>query len=214
MIKLGNNDISLKLGNDTVDAVYLGNTLVYSGNTPTPPTPTGDCIDIDTEGTTIIIDPNFDTTIPIYGMNFDGLTTLSEYENGQANGQTDIFDENGNFLGSVYGHYDNDNQSGDISVDSGYTQIYTAGTLTVDLCQLFGGPVYVNTDSIAAVDTCDMYDCTEYECLELDEETGECVEQGDCIQNECVGGYTTNYVSYAIVANDALQGGESGSPAD
>ena len=40
MIKLGNNDISLKLGNDTVDAVYLGNSLVYSGGTPpTPPVP-------------------------------------------------------------------------------------------------------------------------------------------------------------------------------
>ena len=43
MIKLGNNDISLKLGNDTVDAVYLGNTLVYSGGTPpTPPVPPHD----------------------------------------------------------------------------------------------------------------------------------------------------------------------------
>lgn len=164
--------------------------------------PTRDCIDIDTEGTVIIIDPDFDTTTPIYGMSFEGLTTLSEYDNGQANGQTDIFDENGNLLGSVYGHYDNDNQSGDISVaDSGNTQIYTADTLTVDLCQLFGGPVYVNTDSIAAVDTCNMYDCTEYECLEWDEETGECVEQGDCRTYDCVGGYTTNYVSYAIVAN-------------
>ena len=43
MIKLGNSDISLKLGNDTVDAVYLGNTLVYSGGTPpTPPVPPHD----------------------------------------------------------------------------------------------------------------------------------------------------------------------------
>lgn len=164
--------------------------------------PTRDCIDIDTEGTVIIIDPDFDTTTPIYGMSFEGLTTLSEYDNGQANGQTDIFDENGNLLGSVYGHYDNDNQSGDISVaDSGNTQIYTADTLTVDLCQLFGGPVYVNTDYIAAVDTCNMYDCTEYECLNWDEETGECIEQGDCLNWDCVGDYTTNYVSYAIVAN-------------
>ena len=43
MIKLGNSDISLKLGNDTVDAVYLGNSLVYSGGTPpTPPVPPHD----------------------------------------------------------------------------------------------------------------------------------------------------------------------------
>lgn len=209
-IKLGNLDISMKVGSDDVSAAYLGSTLVYSGGTP--PTPTS-CIDIE-YGDIVLIDPDFDTSTPVYGMSFDGLATLSEYENGQANGQTDIFDENGNILGSVYGHYDNDNQNGDISVDSGYTQIYTADTLTVDLCQLFGGPVYVNTDSIAAVDTCDMYDCTEYECLEWDEETGECVEQGDCMTYDCVGGYTTNYVSYAIVANDALQGGEPGSPAD
>lgn len=38
-IKLGNNDITLKVGSTDVSAAYLGSTLVYSGGTPTPPTP-------------------------------------------------------------------------------------------------------------------------------------------------------------------------------
>lgn len=37
MIKLGNNDITLKVGSTDVSAAYLGSTLVYSGGTP--PTP-------------------------------------------------------------------------------------------------------------------------------------------------------------------------------
>ena len=37
MIKLGNNDITLKVGSADVSAAYLGSTLVYSGSTP--PTP-------------------------------------------------------------------------------------------------------------------------------------------------------------------------------
>lgn len=34
MIKIGNNDITLKVGSNDVSAAYLGNTLVYSGGTP------------------------------------------------------------------------------------------------------------------------------------------------------------------------------------
>ena len=33
-IKLGNLDISMKVGSDDVSAAYLGTTLVYSGGTP------------------------------------------------------------------------------------------------------------------------------------------------------------------------------------
>ena len=40
-IKLGNQEITLKIGSATC-TVYLGDTLVESGDTPTPPTPTGD----------------------------------------------------------------------------------------------------------------------------------------------------------------------------
>ena len=41
MIKLGNNDITLKIGSADVSAAYLGSTLVYSGGTPTPILPSG-----------------------------------------------------------------------------------------------------------------------------------------------------------------------------
>ena len=37
-VKIGNNDITLKLGSSDVTAAYIGDTLVYSGGTP--PTPT------------------------------------------------------------------------------------------------------------------------------------------------------------------------------
>ena len=37
-VKIGNNDITLKLGSADVSAAYLGSTLLYSGGTP--PTPT------------------------------------------------------------------------------------------------------------------------------------------------------------------------------
>lgn len=36
MIKLGNQEITLKVGSNDVSAAYLGSTLVYSGGTPTP----------------------------------------------------------------------------------------------------------------------------------------------------------------------------------
>ena len=37
-MKLGNSDITFKVGSVDVDAIYLGNELVYSGDTPTPST--------------------------------------------------------------------------------------------------------------------------------------------------------------------------------
>lgn len=52
MIKLGNNDITLKVGSTDVSAAYLGSTLVYSGDTPTPPTPSYKWIATYTGGTT------------------------------------------------------------------------------------------------------------------------------------------------------------------
>lgn len=39
MIKFGNNDTKLYLGANEVTSIYLGSTQVYSGDTPTPPTP-------------------------------------------------------------------------------------------------------------------------------------------------------------------------------
>ena len=42
-VKLGTLEISaFKVGSNDVDAIYLGSQLIYSGDTPTPPTPTFD----------------------------------------------------------------------------------------------------------------------------------------------------------------------------
>ena len=214
MIKFNDTDITLKLGSSAVTAAYLGTTLVYSGGTP--PTPTGDCIDIE-DGLYVMIDPNFDTSLPVYGMDFSELQNLPTYEDGEAHGSTDIYDENGNYLGGVNGNFYENSQEGDIEVtdDSGI-QIYTADTLTVDLCQLFGGPVYINTDFIASIDYCSNEECTEYECLEWDEESGECIDYDwdNCLNSECTE-YQTIYVSCAIVENDAIpDGGEPNTPPD
>ena len=52
MIKLGNNDITLKVGSADVGAVYLGSTLVYSGGTPPTPSFDGKWLATYTGGTT------------------------------------------------------------------------------------------------------------------------------------------------------------------
>lgn len=53
-IKIGNSDITLKLGSSDVTAAYIGDTLVYSGGTtpPTPPTFQGKWLATYTGGTT------------------------------------------------------------------------------------------------------------------------------------------------------------------
>lgn len=52
MIKLGNNDITLKVGSADVSAAYLGSTLVYSGGTPPTPSFNGKWLATYTGGTT------------------------------------------------------------------------------------------------------------------------------------------------------------------
>lgn len=53
MIKLGNNDITLKIGSADVSAAYLGSVLIYSGGTPpTPPLFNGKWLATYTGGTT------------------------------------------------------------------------------------------------------------------------------------------------------------------
>lgn len=52
-IKIGNDNITLKVGSADVSAAYIGNTLVYSGGTPpTPPTPTYEWVSY-SEGDTV-----------------------------------------------------------------------------------------------------------------------------------------------------------------
>ena len=60
----------------------------------------------------------------------------------------------------------------------------------IDLCEILGSGFYLKAEDVPSVDVCDQTECTEYDCLEWDEETGECIEQGDCIQTECVESHT------------------------
>ena len=52
MIKLGNQEITLKVGSNDVSAAYLGSTLVYSGGTPPTPSFDGKWLATYTGGTT------------------------------------------------------------------------------------------------------------------------------------------------------------------
>lgn len=57
----------------------------------------------------------------------------------------------------------------------------------IDLCDILGSGYYIKEEEVPSVEVCDQEECTEYECLEYDEETGECIEQGEtCITTECV----------------------------
>ena len=187
-MKIGEIDISkVMVGSDEVTAIYAGLDLVYSGGT-TPPTPTGSCLDYSAL-TRVFIDENFNTStfpLEIYQLSFGGLGGITL---GSGGFQTviDLYNANNNWIGSVQVDYDSDSQSGDLTVfDTGGTGIYTDSDALaiVNVCSLFGGAVYIQ--DVPSVEVCTMYDCVEYDCLEWDEETGECIEQGECIMEECV----------------------------
>lgn len=130
MIKLGNNDISLRLGSDAVDAVYLGNTLVYSGGTPptppVPPTPipydeqyltfvaiesgtfkfTNNSLDYSLDGgsTWTTLSPNTDSPTVNAGNKILWKATLTPSSNGIGQfSSTGQFDVEGNAMSLLYG---------------------------------------------------------------------------------------------------------------
>ncbi|MBO7733597.1 MAG: hypothetical protein J6S67_13615 [Methanobrevibacter sp.] len=202
-MKIGNLDISsIKVGSIDVDAVYLGTDLVYSGGT-TPPTPSGSCIS-EAEGTWVSLDENFDqTTFPlaIYQLNFGAFNSMSCYYNCQFQTGLDFYDANNNHIGHVQLDYDFDSQSGSLTVWGSGTQIYASSDVfsNVNVCTLFGGAVYIQ--DVPSVENCQMMDCLEYECYEWDEETGECIDQGPCMQEECVMSETFYPLSVLIENN-------------
>lgn len=66
-VKIGNNDITLKLGSSDVTAAYIGDTLVYSGGTP--PTPTLQWVTFTNE-----LPPHDESNMTqIYGIRFNSL---------------------------------------------------------------------------------------------------------------------------------------------
>ena len=80
----------------------------------------------------------------------------------------------------------------DISIDDSSMQNVYYDTISegegvyIDLCEILGSGFYLKATDVPSVEVCDQEECTEYECIEWDEETGECIEQGDaCISTEC-----------------------------
>ena len=76
-VKLGNLDVSFKLGSGDC-TVYLGETLIYSGDTPTPPTPTGDYkwLATYTGGTTSSADCDASSAITSGEITFEDLVSV------------------------------------------------------------------------------------------------------------------------------------------
>ena len=83
----------------------------------------------------------------------------------------------------------------DITIrDSSDQSVYedtSDGNVYIDLCDILGSGFYLKATDVPSAEACDYEECTEYECLEWDEETGECIEQGEtCITTECVESHT------------------------
>jgi len=86
-----------------------------------------------------------------------------------------------------------------ILIESSMQIVYedTSESAVIDLCDILGSGFYLKSTDVPSVEVCDQNECTEYDCLEYDEETGECIEQGDCIQTECVDSHT-DYPSVVV----------------
>ena len=74
MIKLGNQEITLKVGSNDVSAAYLGSTLVYSGGTP--PTPSYKWLATYTGGTTSSAECDASSAITSGEINITDLVSV------------------------------------------------------------------------------------------------------------------------------------------
>ena len=192
---------------DSVVGLYdLVNSTFYTSDTNVPltcyPTPPQSSCIAESAGTWVNVDDYWNTSQAVYKMNFGGLDLVAQCDGNSHGGGCDLYDENDNWLGSIEAEYDCSTYMASISVyDDQGVEIFTADTLdTVDVCELFGGAVYVK--EVPAFDVCTMHDCLEYECLEWDEESGECIEYSDtCIQDICVQEETVYPLSVLIENN-------------
>ena len=93
MIKFGNNDTKLYLGANEVTSIYLGSTQVYSGDTPTPPTPTPYdeqylTIESTSDNNTIYWRSNVSNQGKTISASTDNGSTWTEYTSASGNGTT------------------------------------------------------------------------------------------------------------------------------
>ena len=184
-IKLGSLDISaFKVGSaDT--KVYLGDTLLYSGGT-TPPTPTS--------YTWVFADENFVNTQQIYGVRIFWLTEDDDSEGFDIYGDssfTETYHCLIDFDGAEYSIYITDGGANTI-----YSDTVMSMPTELDFITIFGRPMYLSTapyDYGMCIDEqCVETECIcEEECMEWDEETGECLYSQcppgceECVEWEC-----------------------------
>lgn len=133
--------------------------------------------------TTYTVDEQFDFTKPVYELDFGDMANLSEHEDPYDSASVTLYDEN-NTAYSVGCIYTSSNGSWSIIITQNGTTVYTSNTSSFSCCTVFGKPMYLHSDEIPTIQTCNMYECLEYECLEWDEESGECLEYGDCVEGQ------------------------------
>lgn len=73
----------------------------------------------------------------------------------------------------------------EISNAAGNVYRTTDRSENIDLCQILGGGFYLADTDLPQFAYCTSVECAEYECLQEDEETGECIEEGECINYGC-----------------------------
>lgn len=140
------------------------------------------------------VDDNFDKTTQIYGIDFSNYDALN---NEQTSFGVGLKSAN-NIEYTVDVSTSNVEPYFTTTVTRGTETVYTADVAGFNFCDIFGEPMYISdTATIPSYETCVNEECTEYDCLQYDEETGECIEQGDCINTQCIE-TQTNYPMTAL----------------
>lgn len=137
------------------------------------------------------VDDNFDKTTQVYGIDFSNYDALN---NEPTTFTVDLNSAN-NIEYTVDVNTNNAEPYFTTTVTRGTETVYTADVAGFNFCEVFGEPMYIS--AFPSYEQCVDEQCTEYECVQWDEETGECIEQGDCISTECIE-TQTNYPMTAL----------------
>lgn len=151
----------------------------------------------------VSVDPNdFDFSQKVYQIDLGIASSQGEWGVAEAILYNSPNDANGAYSASAT--YMLDAGQGtyyyDIIIRDSLNQIVysdSSESAEIDLCDILGSGFYLKADEVPSGEVCDQEECTEYDCLEWDEETGECIEQGECIQSECVQSHT-EYASVVV----------------
>lgn len=146
------------------------------------------------------VDNTFDRTTQIYGIDFGG----GDGGNDNTGRDYELYVRNqSNTVYSISCHIPDPNaDNGDynsITINNSdgtlYRQIDNTATIN-SFCEIFGQAMYISANAtIPSYEQCVDEQCTNYECIQYDEETGECIEQGDCINTECMQYETTYFIT-------------------